>query len=190
MSLMITVADYPAHPEWADLIRANRKRFCKLGHGFQVVDMVDERLKKEFSDTTGPSWARIDLIIEGLKNVGRVIWVDADAVLLNDICESDLPNCLAMAHDAGGINDGITVTVKQNINMWRIVKIVSPIYKNHPVMAQGVMQDMNPIHEVLALDVWNARWDCSYAKIRHFVGMPNDVQFGLVKAECERLKNR
>ena len=177
-SIMLTICEYPDHPDWKMMIHHNRDRYCKLLGG-QLVCTTFE---------VSPSrlcWARIPNILEALEAHDRVMWVDADAVLCGDINEEDLPDRLAFAHDAGGINDGITVTVKKDIPLWKAVWGLRDLYANHPIDVNGVFRDINPIHDILALDMWNSRWENHYMKIRHFPGEVN--RYEKVKAECERV---
>lgn len=176
-STMLTVANYPQYNDWDLVIGKNRAKRCKLNCWF-VTSAV--------TNTLGATWERIDLIIDSLARYDRVIWVDADAVLMQDIHEEDLPEQLAFAHDAGGINDGITITVKRDLPMWEIIRDVAPRYKDHPVMVQGIIKDINPIHEILPLDMWNARWWNNYCKIIHFPGMEYEDQYKNVVEACRR----
>lgn len=181
MSVLVTIAQYPDNPEWLDLLVANRRRFCKLDHNFCIQHNVE-------MPGWNPSFGRVKLILHFLKMKLKVLWVDADAVLLNDITEADLTDRLAFAHDAGGINDGVFVTTPKDIPMWEIVQHALPAFKNNPTMVQPIVQGMNPIHDVLALDLWNARQWNNYAKIIHFAGEPN--RFDLVKHACLKVANR
>ena len=181
MSIMLTIAHYPDNLQWEELLAANRKRFCKLSNGFGI-DL------RNAMPGWNPSFGRVGLVLHFLRRGTRVLWVDADAVLLNDISEADLPDRLAFAHDAGGINDGVFVTTPKDIPMWELVETCLPSFKNHPTMVQPIIQGMNPIHDILALDLWNARQWNSYAKIIHFAGEPN--RFELVKEACLKVKDK
>ena len=119
MSIMLTIAQYPEFPDWGDMVVANRKRFCKLDSGFGI----------QFESAMpgwNPSFGRVAAVLHYLHKGMRVMWVDADAVLFNDVYEQDLPDRLAFAHDAGGINDGVFVTTPKDIPMWELVDKLLP----------------------------------------------------------------
>jgi hypothetical protein len=180
MSVMLTIADYPDHPDWFEAIKKNREKFCKLDNGCIVLP------KSPWPDLR-PHWGRVAMILSTLEQFNRAVWVDADAVLLQPIMEADLPDTLAFADDCGGINDGITVTVKHDLPMWKIIDAVKHLYVDHLVQVQGILKDMNPVHKVLPLDIWNNRWDSewtrSYAKIAHFPFGPD--KYNLVMKVCQ-----
>jgi len=162
---MLTVAEYLDHPDWAVMIKANREQHCHLEGKYELYDS-NPTVKLHVC------WSRVPLILEKLKGgYDRVVWVDADAVLYGSVTEDDLPDRLAFAHDAGGINDGVTVTVKRDIPMWEAVYGLRYEMTNYNGLhVNGILRAINPIHDVLALDMWNARWPTHYMKIRHFAG--------------------
>ena len=180
---MITVAYYPNDCELVDLIIQNRQRFS--------VGLAESYVCSELhKDAKGmlPTWSRVPAIIDLLDAFDRVIWVDADAVLMNNIMESDLPEQLAFAHDGGGINDGITVTVKRDLYMWKVIWATRHWFPNQ----QHALHELNPLHTILPLDVWNNRWDSDwtdhFAKIAHFPFGPD--KWNLVKRVIKRLEIR
>lgn len=178
-TIMLTIADYPDHPDWAEMIRANRDRFCKLVGGYVVYEFTPPI-------DTGRMWVRVPLILEMLEAYDRVMWVDADAVLFDMVNEEDLPDRLAFAHDAGGINDGVTVTVKRDVLLWKVIWELRHLKDSDPIIqglhANGVLRSVNPAHDVLPLDLWNSRWPNFYMKIRHFAAENN--RYELVKRAC------
>jgi len=179
MSIMITTMLYPESQqkdEWKLLLWHNRDTFCRLTDGFVIQSIV-----KSNGD---PFLERIELIISCLKAYDRVLWLGADCVCLHEIHEEDLPNELAMAHDIGGLNDDVLITVKDDLPMWEIMKFCYPLYKDNKMRGQALMNDMKTMHKILPLDQWNARWTKEYTKVIHYPGLPLDVQFENVKRAC------
>lgn len=179
MSRMITTAFYQDRPEWSELIKENRLLFCRLSDGYEV--RTERKCSTVILDRTL-------YIIESLMRYDKVIWIDADAVILHEIHEEHLPDELSMAHDIGGLNDGVCITVKADLPMWNIMYKMLPFYSDNPMQSQAVLRDMKTIHKIIPLDEWNARWVKEYAKIIHYAGVKN--QFEMVKRACEGAKTR
>lgn len=179
MSIMVTTLMYPESEqknEWVELIRQNRETFCRLSDGFGIA--------RDPKVGGNPCLERIEIIIECLQEYGKVLWLGADCVCLHEIHEVDLPNELAMAHDIGGLNDDVLVTVAADLPMWKIMRQVFPLYEKNPMLSQAIMNDMKTAHKILPLDQWNARWTKEYTKVIHYPGLSIEGQFTNVKRAC------
>ena len=75
---VIATVSIGRHEELSSLAQSNLEKYAKL-HGYDISNC-----RNTLDSTRPPSWSKVLLILELMKNYEEIFWVDADAIILND----------------------------------------------------------------------------------------------------------